>query len=85
MVKGFLALREHAEEIISFIEMTMISGIDLPCFSGDRVLEQLRGRFRQDLSSKDCKQFMLDMIYKSTDNWRTRWYDKYQRYTVGIL
>jgi phosphatidylinositol kinase/protein kinase (PI-3 family) len=32
MVKGFLALREHAEQIISFVEMTMISGIDLPCF-----------------------------------------------------
>ena len=32
MVKGFLALREHAEEILSFVEMTMISGINLPCF-----------------------------------------------------
>jgi len=32
MRKGFLCLREHAEEIISFVEMTMISGIDLPCF-----------------------------------------------------
>lgn len=33
MVKGFLALREHAEEIISFVEMTMISGgNELPCF-----------------------------------------------------
>ena len=28
MIKGFLALREHAEEIISFVEMTMISGLD---------------------------------------------------------
>lgn len=32
MIKGFLSLREHAEEIISFVEMTMISGLDLPCF-----------------------------------------------------
>jgi phosphatidylinositol 4-kinase B len=32
MIKGFLCLREHAEEIISFVEMTMISGLDLPCF-----------------------------------------------------
>jgi phosphatidylinositol 4-kinase B len=32
MRKGFMALRDHAEEIISFVEMTMISGIDLPCF-----------------------------------------------------
>ena len=55
MVKGFLALREHAEEIISFVEMTMISGSDLPCFQGsDRVLELLRERFRLFLSSTDA-------------------------------
>ena len=34
MVKGFMTLREHADEIIDFVEMTMISGIDLPCFIG---------------------------------------------------
>lgn len=34
MVKGFMKLREHAEELISFVEMTMLSGIDLPCFQG---------------------------------------------------
>lgn len=27
---------------------------------------------------------MLDMIETAADNWRTNWYDKYQRYTVGI-
>lgn len=32
MVKGFIKLREHADELISFVEMTMLSGIDLPCF-----------------------------------------------------
>jgi phosphatidylinositol kinase/protein kinase (PI-3 family) len=32
MIKGFMALREHAEEIISFVEMSIVSGIDLPCF-----------------------------------------------------
>lgn len=56
MIKGFLALREHADEIISFVEMTIISGLHLPCFQGsDRVLEQLRDRFRLELSQSDCK------------------------------
>lgn len=51
MVKGFLALREHAEEIISFVEMSMVSGIDLPCFRGrDRVLSELRDRFQLEMS-----------------------------------
>ena len=51
MIKGFLALREHAEEIISFVEMSMVSGIDLPCFRGqDRVLSELRDRFKLDMT-----------------------------------
>lgn len=59
MTKGFMCLREHAEEIISFVEMTMISGIDLPCFQGsDRVLEQLRERFKLELSKNECKLFI---------------------------
>ena len=85
MVKGFMKLREHAEELISFVEMTMLSGIDLPCFQGkERVVSQMRDRFRLDLSNSECKTFMLDMIEDAHDNWRTNWYDKYQRYTVGI-
>lgn len=56
MKKGFLCLREHADEIISFVEMTMISGIDLPCFQGsDRVLESLRERFKLEMTRKQCK------------------------------
>ena len=78
MVKGFLALREHAEELISFVEMTMISGLDLPCFQGsDRVLELLRERFKLDLSQSECKQFINQMIDGASDHWRTRWYDWY--------
>lgn len=85
MVKGFLALREHADEIISFVEMTIISGLHLPCFQGsDRVLEQLRDRFRLELSQSDCKQFISDMVDWSADNLRTRLYDWYQKRSVGI-
>ena len=63
MVKGFLCLREHADEIISFVEMTMVSGLDLPCFQGsDRVLEALRERFRLDLSQNQCKQLIGQMV-----------------------
>lgn len=63
MIKGFLTLRDHAEEIISFVEMTMISGLDLPCFQGsDRVLEQLRERFKLELTQNECKQFINQMV-----------------------
>lgn len=46
-----MSLREHAEEIISFVEMSIVSGIDLPCFQGqDKVLDELRDRFKLDMT-----------------------------------
>lgn len=85
MIKGFMALRKNAEKIISFIEMTMLSNRNMPCFMrGPIILDELRERFKLDLSATDCKKFMYDLIEKSTDNWRTRWYDKYQRLCVGV-
>jgi len=85
MVKGFMTLREHADEIIAFVEMTMISGVDMGCFVGkERVISALRDRFKLGLTTGECKQFVHKMIEDATDNWRTRWYDKYQQITVGI-
>ena len=56
MVKGFMTLREHADEIIAFVEMTMISGIDLPCFVGkDKVISSLRERFKLEFTNVECK------------------------------
>jgi len=78
MYKGFMALRSHAEEIISFVEMSIVSGIDLPCFQGrDRVLSELRDRFKLDLTPIQCKEHIFRIIEEACDNWRTRWYDKF--------
>lgn len=85
MVKGFLALREHAEEIISFVEMSMVSGIDLPCFRGrDRVLSELRERFQLEMSDAQCKAHIIRLIEEACDCWRTRWYDKFQKYSADV-
>ena len=78
MVKGFMALRSHAEEIISFVEMSILSGIDLPCFQGrDRSLSELRDRFKLDMTNAQCREHILKIIEEACDNWRTRWYDKF--------
>merc|ERR1712113_437755 len=51
MYKGFMALRMHAEEIISFVEMSIVSGIDMPCFQGrEQALSELRERFKLDMT-----------------------------------
>lgn len=85
MIKGFMALRKNSEKIISYIEMTMMSNPKMSWFQrGAVILDELRDRFKLDLPAADCKKFMNDLIEKSTDNWRTRWYDKYQRFCVGV-
>eukprot|EP00742_Colponemidia_sp_Colp-10_P004906 GILJ01005239.1.p1 GENE.GILJ01005239.1~~GILJ01005239.1.p1 ORF type:complete len:774 (+),score=109.60 GILJ01005239.1:138-2324(+) len=84
-VQGFLQARKHCDRICSLVEMMMMSGDDLPCFeAGEAVLNALRRRFRPDLSNWQSRQFVLELIAQSTDNWRTKWYDKYQRFCVGI-
>ena len=86
MFTGFMALRAHAEEIISFVEMSIVSGIDLPCFQGrDRVLLELRDRFKLDMTEQQCREHILQIIADACDNWRTRWYDKFQRHFVGVM
>ena len=78
MYKGFMALRESAEEIVSFVEMSIISGIDLPCFQGrDRVISELRDRFKLDLNKEECKSYVKRMIEGAADSWRTNMYDTF--------
>ena len=78
MIKGFMALREQAEEIISFVEMSMVSGIDLPCFRGrERVLIELRDRFKLDMTNAQCKTHIIGIIEEANDSWRTKLYDKF--------
>lgn len=85
MFKGFMALREHSEEIISFVEMSIVSGIDLPCFQGrENALKELRDRFKLDLTSQQCREHIYKIIDEACDNWRTKLYDSFQRYSVGI-
>jgi phosphatidylinositol 4-kinase len=36
------------------------------------------------MQKRQCVDFVDNLIDQSLDNWRTRWYDKYQRCTLGI-
>lgn len=86
-VRAFLEVRKHVDRILLLVEM-VISGNDaLPCFAGgyDRVIHGLRERLFLDVSSRACVGIVHRLIDESLNNWRTRWYDKYQRCCVGIL
>lgn len=86
-VKTFLTLRRHCMEIILLVEMLKNGNEELPCFCGrpDDAIAGLRERFRLDLNDRACKEYVQSLVDDSIENWRTDWYDKYQRYFVGVL
>ena len=85
--KTFIALRRRCMEIILLVEMLKNGNEDLKCFRGrpDDAIQQLRDRFRLDLNDRACKEYVNCLIDDSIENWRTDWYDRYQRYFVGVM
>jgi len=85
--RTFLCLRKHCYEITLLVEMLMVGNEDLNCFRGrpQDAVRQLRQRFRLDLNDRACTEYVNSLIDESLENWRTRWYDRYQRFCVGVL
>eukprot|EP00980_Cylindrotheca_fusiformis_P005598 scaffold1184_cov132-Cylindrotheca_fusiformis.AAC.19 len=85
--RSFIALRRHCMEIILLVEMLKRGNENLPCFRGrpDDAIKELRDRFRLDLNDRACLEYVNSLIDESLENWRTNWYDRYQRYCVGVL
>lgn len=81
-VKGYIALKEKADQINLMIEMMRTgSGASLGCFSGgEQATAGIQQRLlpRERMNDGDCKQYINDLIDVSLDNWSTRCYDKFQ-------
>ena len=90
--KGFIALRNNINYITSFIDIYMLSNSDLPCFNrketiSDSVKEKLmldNSISNFNLSDFELKDTTNNLILISYENWRTKFYDNYQKYCVGI-
>jgi phosphatidylinositol 4-kinase B len=85
--RTFLSLRKHCLEIILLVEMLSAGNEELACFRGrpEDAVQGLRERFRLDLNDRACQEYVNALIDESLENWRTRWYDRYQRFCVGVL
>ena len=81
-VKGYLACRPYAEEIIRCVLPMLDSG--LPCFKGMTTIRNLRDRFVLDKSEREASDYMLGLIRASHENMRTVLYDQFQYATNGI-
>ena len=89
LIKGFLAINKHREKIIILVEMMWCGNKrNLDCFEkGQETIDNLRAR----LAPKDCNnkidiiKFVDNLIRQSVNNWRTKWYDRFQYILQGIL
>eukprot|EP00898_Chlorokybus_atmophyticus_P009242 jgi/Chlat1/948/Chrsp108S01428 len=72
-IKGYLALRQHADAILSMVSMMVESG--LPCFGHGHPLENLKKRFHLELSERKAAMLMADVCRASYNKWTTAGYD----------
>lgn len=87
--RGFQAARKHQDKILILVKMMYSSsGATMPCFEkGELAIKDLESRFNPPeimndlLLSEHCQK----LINLSLDNWRTRWYDKWQYWAQGIF
>jgi len=98
--RGFIAIVKHSEKLTILVEM-MYCGQHykhLPCFErgislqklnqiGQATINELKQRFhpRENMKAHDYMEHVDMLIEQSLDNWRTKWYDKYQYYFQGIF
>ena len=60
----------------------------LPCFEkGDSTITELKNRFfpESKMKASDYLSHVDFLISQSINNWRTKWYDKYQYWFQGIF
>jgi phosphatidylinositol 4-kinase len=86
-VQTFLIARKYRHRFLLLVEMMLHGNEHLPCFAGDPKgsVDRLAERFQPQLDISSCEDFVHELIDTSLDNWRTRWYDKYQRWFVGVF
>ena len=80
-VKGYLVARSRAEDIIAVVGLMQDS--QLPCFGHGKPMENLRKRFRLDLSNRDAATFFRGVVFDAYDKPTTKYYDVIQQLQNG--
>ena len=81
-VKGYLAARTIADQIIDTVAMS--EGSKLPCFSRGGSVNALRKRFHLEMTDSQAAVYMRRLIMDAYDKWTTGVYDLIQYYQNRI-
>lgn len=81
-VKAFLAIRPHAEQLVSTVRMMLDT--QLPSFKGEPTIKRLKDRFALGLNDRQAAEWMVAIIRNAHENVRSTAYDEFQRLQNGI-
>ncbi|KAI0032206.1 hypothetical protein K488DRAFT_50373 [Vararia minispora EC-137] len=76
-VKGFLALRPHADQLVGAVQLML--GTGLPSFKGEGTIKRLRDRFALHLGDRQAAEWMVAVVKDAHENVRSTAYDEFQR------
>ena len=86
---GYQACRKHQHRILILAKLMYSShGSTMPCFEkGNQAIEELEDRFnpRSIRTDGDLSLLCQNLVNSTIDNWRGKWYDKWQYYMQGIF
>ncbi|KAG2100206.1 uncharacterized protein F5147DRAFT_710970 [Suillus discolor] len=81
-VKAFLAIRPHADQLVSTVQLML--GTGLPSFKGEPTIKRLKDRFALGLNERQAAEWMVGVIRNAHENVRSTAYDEFQRAFAGI-
>ncbi|KIJ69126.1 hypothetical protein HYDPIDRAFT_23983 [Hydnomerulius pinastri MD-312] len=81
-IKAFLALRPHADQLVSTVQLML--GTGLPSFKGEPTIKRLKDRFALGLGERQAAEWMTGIIRNAHENVRSTAYDEFQRIQNGI-
>lgn len=76
-VKAFLAIRPHADQLVSTVQLMLDTGF--PSFKGEGTIKRLKDRFALALNERQAAEHMMATIKNAHENVRSTVYDEFQR------
>lgn len=82
-VKAFLAIRPHADQLISTVQLMLDTS--LPSFKGEGTIKRLKDRFALLLNERQAAEHMMSIIRNAHENVRSTAYDEFQRVSCLLI
>ena len=84
-INGFKIIRKNYEIIVYLVELFCDLYNDLNSFHNkEEVIENLKNKFFLNCNEETLDEDINELITISIDNWRTKTYDAFQKFCVGI-